>query len=202
MALCSVVRVESGLLSSVAPASLYLCQDAAFLLLPVGPQSFCKTPQLGLAPRPLHQQCSRWCLCPVPALHPFCPSPDVGEEGVDVPGEHSDHVGDDEGGGGPGHQEEGDEGHSPQEAQHLDARSALHSAGGPGAGLLRGAGAATCQPARRRPRRGQPLPSGREAPRRRRQAQPGRRGSEEAADGKAAGQGGWGASGPGLLRNE
>lgn len=48
-------------------------------------------------------------------------SPDVGEKGVDVPGEHGDHVGNDEGSGRPGHQQEGDEGHSPEKAQHRAA---------------------------------------------------------------------------------
>lgn len=51
-----------------------------------------------------------------------------------MPGEHGDHVGDDEGGGRPGHQEEGDEGHSLQEAQHRAAGRALRAAGR-GAGL-------------------------------------------------------------------
>lgn len=70
-----------------------------------------------------------------------------------MPGEHGDHVGDDEGSGRPGHQEEGDESHSLQEAQHRAFGSALPSAGRD-AGLFlaaRGAGAATCRPARRRP---------------------------------------------------
>lgn len=86
------------------------------------------------------------CLCGHSAPRGACarpptrPSPDEGEEGVDVPGEHGDHVGDDEGGGRPGHQQEGDEGHATQEAQHRAAGRALGPAGR--AARAAGAGAA------------------------------------------------------------
>lgn len=126
---------------------------------------------------------------------------DVGEEGVDVPGQHGHHIGDDEGGRRPGHQQEGDEGHSLQEAKHLAnaAERALRCAR-PGAGGLRAAW-------RRRPRRGQPRAErrGRRAPRR-----PGRPGAGGRASAKSGarrraarrpGRGGWGAVGRGLLRN-
>lgn len=62
--------------------------------------------------------------------------------------EHSDHVGDDEGGGRPGHQEEGDESHSLQEAQHRAFGSALPSA--------RDAGLFLAAPGRRGPPRAGP----------------------------------------------
>lgn len=54
-----------------------------------------------------------------------------------MPEEHRNHVGDDEGCGRPYHQEEGDEGHSPEEALHRGER-ALRSSGQE-AGLLRAA---------------------------------------------------------------
>lgn len=72
--------------------------------------------------------------------------------------------------------------------------------------LRRGAGAATCRPARRQPPRAQPraagrglrdgggrgpAPEGGEA-----------RAAQEGARGEAAGRGRWGPGGPGLLRNE
>lgn len=50
--------------------------------------------------------------CPPPS------SPDVGDEGLDVPLQHGDHVGDDEGGRGPGDEQSGDESHAGHEAQH------------------------------------------------------------------------------------
>ena len=131
MPLCSVLGVKPELLSShpLPPCTSRDCQEHPLLV--VSAPSFRKTPQLGLDPFPPHQQCSPAVPLPRPAsCLPPGSSPDVGEEGVDVPGEHGDHVGDDEGGGRPGHQEEGDEGHSPQEAQHrAAARRALRSAG-------------------------------------------------------------------------
>lgn len=91
-----------------------------------------------------------------------------------MPREHRDHVGDDEGCGRPCHQEKGDEGHSPEEAQHRGER-ALRSSG-PQAGLLRAAW-------RRWPRHRQLTYGGTEAPRQPGQAQPRREGSAQRREG-------------------
>lgn len=99
-----------------------------------------------------------------------CPSPDIGEKGVDVPREHRDHVGDNEGCGRPSHQEEGDESHSPEEAQHRGERAV--SSSDHEAGLLRAAW-------RRWPRHRQLTPGRTEAPRPPGQAQPRREGSAQ-----------------------
>lgn len=71
-----------------------------------------------------------------------------------MPREHRDHVGDDEGCRRPGHQEEGDEGHSPEEAQHRGER-ALRSTSGPRSRLAAGCleAVATTQTAKARRRR-------------------------------------------------
>lgn len=45
-------------------------------------------------------------------------SPDVGDEGLDVPRQHGDHIGDDEGGRGPADEQSGDESHAGHAAQH------------------------------------------------------------------------------------
>lgn len=105
---------------------------------------------------------------------PACPSPDVGEEGIDVPREHSDHVGDDEGCGRPSHQQEGDEGHSPEEAQHRGERALRWS--GREAGLLRAAW-------RRWPRHRQVRRGGKVAPGQLGQAQPRREGNSQKPEG-------------------
>lgn len=130
----------------------------------------------------------------VPPSRSSCPSPDIGEKGVDVPREHRDHVGDDEGCGRPSHQEEGDESHSPEEAQHRGERAL--SSSDQEAGLLRTAW-------RRWPRHRQLTA--------RRDRDSGTAGTGPAPEGgkrsetrgrRADGQpGGWGAGGPGLLRN-
>lgn len=73
-----------------------------------------------------------------------------------MPGEHGNHVGDDEGGGRPCHQEEGDEGHSLQEAQHRAAGSALRSVG-------RDAGLLLAAPGGREPPRAGPPGGGHQA---------------------------------------
>lgn len=102
------------------------------------------------------------------------PSPDIGEKGVDMPSEHRDHVGDDEGCGRPSHQEEGDESHSPEETQHRGERAL--SSSDHEAGLLRAAW-------RRRPRHRQLTRGRTEAPRRPGQAQPQREGSAQRREG-------------------
>lgn len=193
MPLCPAFRVKSQLplLSPVAPASLHICQDApsrsqtsVFLQSTPAGSDPLSSPSAALP-------CSA--SAGSPALCPPCPSPDVREERVDVPGEHGDYVGDDEGGGRPGHQEEGDEGHPPQEAQHRAAGSARRSAG-PGAGLLLAAagGGGRHVPARRAAATARTATGGRTgAPRRRGQGPgPGGRGSAGSAGGRARRGGG------------
>lgn len=133
-----------------------------------------------------HSPCLTWTpSLPLSSPDPSCsscPSPDIGEKGVDVPREHRDHVGDDEGCGRPSHQEEGDESHSPEKAQHRGERAL--SSSGHEAGLLRAAWRQwprhrqLTRAAGRRLRdgRGRPSPGGREALR-----------GERAEGGRAAG---------------
>lgn len=122
-----------------------------------------------------------------------------------MPGEHSDHVGDNEGGGRPGHQEEGDEGHPLQKAQHRGAAAeGAQRSAGRDAGLLRAAWRRrprTCQSARRRPRLGMRLVAGPEAPGRPGQAGEGEKREEprEVAGCKAAGPGWVGRGWPELI---
>lgn len=127
-----------------------------------------------------------------------------------MPGEHGDHIGDDEGGGRPGHQEEGDESHSLQEPQHRAFGSALPSAGrdtglflaageagGGGRHVLARQAASTAPTATSCGTEGSATAGAGPARERGEARRP-----EEAAEGKAAGRGGWGPDGPGLLRNE
>lgn len=56
---------------------------------------------------------------PAPRLPPRASaSPDVGDEGLDVPRQHGDHIGDDEGGRGPADEQSGHESHAGHAAQH------------------------------------------------------------------------------------
>lgn len=119
-----------------------------------------------------HYPCLAW--TPSFPLSSPGPSPDVGEKGVDMPREHRDHVGNDEGCRRPSHQEEGDESHSPEEAQHRGERTL--SSSDHEDGLLRAAW-------RRWPRHRQLTRGGTEAPRRPGQAQPRREGSAQRREG-------------------
>lgn len=123
-----------------------------------------------------------------------CPSPDIGEKGVDVPREHRDHVGDDEGCGRPSHQEEGDESHSPEEAQHLGERAL--SSSDHEAGLLRTAWRRWLRHRQLTARRDRGSAMAGAGP-----APEGGKRSETRGRRTDRQPGGWGAGGPGLLRN-
>lgn len=96
---CFTLQVQAKVLSAPPTASLNIpgcwehLSSCSHLSLTT------RRPQLGPDVFPPHQQRSFWSLCLLLGpRRPPCLSPDVGEEGVDVPGEHGDHVGDDEGG--------------------------------------------------------------------------------------------------------
>lgn len=78
-------------------------------LLPRGPHTPSGKP-LRTQPMVTHTQ--------APHLGRSPASPDVGDEGLDVPRQHGDHIGDDEGGRGPADQQSGHESHAGHAAQH------------------------------------------------------------------------------------
>lgn len=161
--------------------------------------------QWGLNTSPAHQQ-----RFPRGALRPASSagsSPDVGEKGVDVPGKHGDHVGDDEGSGRPGHQQEGGRrpfpGESTASRRHRREGAALYGAGPRGrrAGLPAppggGGGARGEQP------RAAGLSRGSATAGQARLREGGEARRAERGSWRRGGRPGWvGAGGPGLLRNQ
>lgn len=118
-----------------------------------------------------------------------------------MPGQHGHHIGDDEGGRRPGHQQEGDEGHSLQEAKHLAnaAERALRCAR-PGAGGLRAAGCLEAAAPARAATGGAAGQAGSATAGTARRGREGEREERgEAASGEAAGPGWVGRGRPGLV---
>lgn len=112
-------------------------------LLPWGPHIPSGKP-LRTPPMPTHTQ--------FPHLGRSPASPDVGDEGLHVPRQHGDHIGDDEGGRGPADEQRGHESHAGHAARHR--RPGHGRLGGsalqrrPGSGDCRDASGRACPAAR------------------------------------------------------